>query len=832
MSEPSASQPDISHLNTASAARVTWPPDLSDEIPRPETVIRNYRLIEQIGAGGMGIVYKAEQLHPIRRTVALKLVKLGMDTREVVARFASERQALAMLEHPGIARVYDAGATDAGRPYFVMEYVPGQLITDYCDARRLTLRQRLGLFEQVCHAVQHAHYKGILHRDLKPSNILVTEIDGQPQPKVIDFGVAKAMQEPGAASLVTREGQLVGTPVYMSPEQAAGDDLDTRSDVYALGCVLYELLTGVLPFESEDSAAQRVTDPLRPSHRFSTLGARSTTVAAARNVDLRALQKSLRGELDLIVMKAIDRDRARRYDTAAALADDVRRHLAHEPIAARPPTLAYQARKFVRRRRILVGASLVVSVAILAGGVLATVGLVRARRALAREALARQAEASQRAEAQSSGQAADQVSRFLADMLRSVDPEQAGGKPILVRDVLDRAAADLGARFNDQPIVKASLHAIVAKTYFSLAMFEPARAHAQAALELRRRTRGPTHLDTLEAMNILAESLAALGKRAEAETLHRDFLAATRATLGPDDPTTLIAEDDLAMFLLATDRPAEAEPLERHALETRRQRLGELDRATLLSMSNLAVIAKSLNRLDEAESLLRRATAGEERAFGRDYTGTITAMNNLASVLWTRDKLAEAEPIQREVLARSERVYGEDHIETQRSLNNLAVTLNDLGKADDAEAMLRKAVERRKRSMPPNHPETLGAMANLAWALQGRGKLDDAASLLAEVYTGAKSAEVQPIRRARYAAALGLCLVKANRLAEAEAPLLEAKREFEAAGLTADRRMREVLDALAKVCDASGRAGDATAYRARAAAAAAAAATQPAKGKP
>src|SRR5687768_1212683 len=400
----------------------------------------------------MGVVYKAEQTHPIRRTVALKLIKFGMDSPHVVARFEAERQTLAMLEHPGVARIHEAGVTETGRPYFVMEYVPGKPITDYCDEHRLTTSRRLELFEQVCHAVQHAHTKGVLHRDLKPSNILVHDVDGVPQPKVIDFGVAKALDDRDANDpLATRAGQLVGTPAYMSPEQAAGAaGVDTRTDLYSLGVVLYELLAGALPFDptsfhGADSGriARQIieTDPPRPSTRI-------TSPQAHGGADATTLRRRLQGDLDRVVLKAIHRDPAQRYPTVAALADDVRRHLNHEPVLARPPTLAYQARKFARRNRALVAAIAVVCAAVLFGGVSATIGLVRARQALAREALARQAEQQQR-------QVAQNVSGFLGDMLASVDPRQAQGKPVLVRDVLERAGKDLDARFAAQPLVAA-----------------------------------------------------------------------------------------------------------------------------------------------------------------------------------------------------------------------------------------------------------------------------------------------------------------------------------------------------------------------------------------
>jgi serine/threonine protein kinase/Flp pilus assembly protein TadD len=336
---------------------------------RPGTVVGPYKLLEQIGEGGFGVVFLAEQQQPLRRKVALKVIKPGMDSRQIIARFEAERQALALMDHPNIARVLDAGATDAGRPYFVMELVEGIPLTQFCDDHRLTLRERLGLFTHVCRAVQHAHHKGVIHRDLKPSNVLVTLHDGAPVPKVIDFGIAKAVgQQLTDKTLVTGFAQLVGTPLYMSPEQAglSALDVDTRSDVYALGVLLYELLTGSTPFEKErlrkaayDEVLQiiREEEAPKPSTRISTLGQAAPTVAEQRRVDPKRLGRLLRGELDWIVLMALEKDRARRYATAQELADDLRRYLDHEPILARPPTPVYRARKWARRHRAVVWAA-------------------------------------------------------------------------------------------------------------------------------------------------------------------------------------------------------------------------------------------------------------------------------------------------------------------------------------------------------------------------------------------------------------------------------------------------------------------------------------------
>jgi serine/threonine protein kinase len=477
----------------------------------PGSRIGPYKLIEQIGEGGMGVVYVAEQTKPVRRKVALKVIKPGMDTMQVIARFEAERQALALMDHPNIAKVFDAGATESGRPYFVMELVRGIPITDYCDREQLSIPERLELFVLVCRAVQHAHQKGVIHRDQKPSNVLVTVIDGAAVPKIIDFGVAKAT---GASlterTLYTGFAQLIGTPLYMSPEQAelSGVDVDTRSDIYSLGVLLYELLTGTTPFDSEtlkraafDELRRiiREQEPPKPSTRLSSLGATLTTVSANRKVEARKLDRTVRGELDWIVMKALEKDRNRRYETANNFAADVMRYLTDRPVEACPPSTWYRFSKYARRNRAALTTAVLVALALVAGTAVSVWQAAQARRA--------------GAEARRRARESRQVVDFLVkDVFGSIAPDklrerQRQGRGVTVLDLLNDADENLAQRFADQPLVEASIRMALAEAFRTVWEAGPMGTNAARAAELRTRWLGPEHPETLDALEDQAESL-------------------------------------------------------------------------------------------------------------------------------------------------------------------------------------------------------------------------------------------------------------------------------------------------------------------------------------
>jgi len=559
-----------------------------------------YHLVRQLGEGGMGTVYHACQSEPIRRDVALKIIKQGMDTRQVIARFESERQALAMMDHPNIARVFDAGASTAGLPYFVMELVDGVPITRYCDAKRLTLRQRIELYIPVCQAIQHAHQKGIIHRDIKPSNVLVTEQDGKPVPKVIDFGLAKALgHQLSEATMMTNLGTLVGTLEYMSPEQAelGRQDIDTRSDIYSLGVVLYELLTGTTPLEHGRLAKavylevlQRIREeePAPPSARMRQ-SASGPATAAQRRSDPAQLPRLAHGELDWMTMKALEKDRTRRYETVNGLVRDLERYLNGEPVEAAPPSAMYRLGKLVRKHRAWLVTAAAFAALLVAGVVVSSVMAVRASRA-EREARA--------------------VNDFLQnDLLAQASANKQAGpgtKPdpdLKVRTALDRAADRIAGKFDRQPEVEASIRGTIGQTYIDLGLYTEASRQLERALELHRRVLGPENPKTLDTMSRLGIAATRRAKYPEAEALLSQALKIQRRVLGPEHLDTLRSMNNLAIVYFDQAKYAQAETLLGQALEIKRRVLGPEHPDTLSSMNNLAGVYIDQGKYAQAEAL-------------------------------------------------------------------------------------------------------------------------------------------------------------------------------------------------------------------------------------
>jgi len=595
---------ELRFLDGATVGGASLPPDeATNHSEGVGSRIGPYKILEPIGEGGFGIVYMAEQEHPVRRRVALKVIKRGMDTKQVLARFEAERQALALMDHPNIAKVLDAGSTEAGRPYFVMELVKGVPVTEYCDASNLTTRERLELFVQVCRAVQHAHQKGVIHRDLKPSNVLVTLHDGVPVPKVIDFGIAKATQSRlTEKTLFTEFRQLVGTPAYMSPEQAemSGLDVDTRSDVYALGVLLYELLTGTTPFDARElcraayGEIQRIireVEPPRPSTRLGTMGASLTAVAAHRRTEPAKLGELVRGELDWIVMKALEKDRARRYETATDLAADVLRYLHDELVQARPPSRAYKVRKFARRNRLALAAAGAVAASLLLGLGVATVGFLRASAARDRAVTAhthaehaRAAEATHRrltelalaetqqarVQAEISRDHAKAVNDLLHEIFVNVNRRRTGDETAFARALKEAADKVDDGALRDQPEVEAAVHATLGNIYFSWGAVTPAEHHLRAALNIRQQLAPPEgNLDLGKSLSNLGWVLRAKGDHNAAEAILKDSLEMHRRLLGDKHGQVASNLHALAMVYFGKGDNLSAYPLVRESLSIR-----------------------------------------------------------------------------------------------------------------------------------------------------------------------------------------------------------------------------------------------------------------------
>lgn len=704
-----------------------------------------YKILEVLGEGGMGVVYLAEQTKPIRRRVALKIIKLGMDTKQVIARFESERQALALMNHPNVAKVFDAGSTEQGRSYFVMEHVAGIRITDYCDRHRLNTTERLDLFTHVCHAVQHAHQKGIIHRDIKPSNVLVAVQEGKPVPKVIDFGVAKATEKRlTERTLFTEQGQLIGTPEYMSPEQAemTALDIDTRTDIYSLGVVLYELLVGALPFARKSlrqagmAEIQRIIreeEPPKPSTRLSSLGDESTTVAQKRHTDRTTLERQVRGDLDWITMKAMEKDRTRRYATASELADDIAHHLNHEPVLASPPSAGYRLKKFVRRNRTAVTASGVVSVVLVAAVVVSAWQAVRALQAeqLAGERLKQTEEA--RALAEREAAHAKAVNNFVNDdLLAAIAPAKQGLDT--AHEVLDAASKNIEGKFRDKPLVEASIRMTLANTYWDLGEYETAVRHAERAFELRLVELGEEHPDTLKSMDTLAMQYKYQGQYDKAEPLYLETLETRRSILGDEDPDTVESMINLAVLLRSQGRLDEAEALHRQALSIVRRVLGDEDRRTLSSMANLAVLLWEKGELDEAERLARKTLETRQRVLSEDHTDTLQSMHSLAVILSARGERDEAERLFRRTLEIARRVFGDEHPRVASILSNLGALLTEKGDYGPAEAMFREALTMRRRLLHEEDPHTGDTMSHFGECLTKLGQYEEGEQQLLEGY--------------------------------------------------------------------------------------------------
>ena len=739
-------------------------------IEQPGSWIGPYKLLSVLGEGGMGMAYLAEQKQPIRRQVAIKVIKPGMDSRRVVSRFEAERQALALLDHPNIAHVYDAGTTELGRPYFVMEYVKGLPITDYCDYHKLTIEDRLHLFLQVCQAVQHAHQKGIIHRDIKPSNILVSEENDRPIPKIIDFGVAKALGRPlSDRTVFTEDSQLLGTPEYMSPEQAdmAKEDIDTRSDVYSLGVLLYVLLTGVLPFESEtlrDSGIENIrrtireTDPKTPSTRLTSLGDEAAKVAERRSTEISTLTRNLKKELEWIPLKAMRKERSERYRSASELADDIENYLKGDPLIAGPPTIIYRFKKFLRRHSSAVIGIAALLVVLVGGTITSTIFAISTQRALSQ---------------------AQAVSSFLQDILDPGSFSEVQESDL--NSILDIATQRLEGKFEDQPLDEASIRYTLGSAYRNIGKYGPALQHLDRAYQIYLQHHGPGHGRTTHAAHLICHLYCSLGHYEDAIQMWIEQIEIMKRVRGEDNIwgmdllcmcnigntyLTLGRYEEAEAWLdkvmeliecsrslrrwfvfhqaiqyrgenyLALGRYQEAEKDMNEAVRLSQKRNGLESDITLDRIRILSEIYRAQGRYEEARQLCKTTLDTMHRALSDKHSKTLRGMCSLAGIFTDLDLLDEAEELLREALKGQQHKLGDEHDDTLKSMNALAVLLRKKGNYDEAERLFEEVWKVRWEKWSDDHPDILTTINDFGVLRREQKNYEESESLLRQALNG------------------------------------------------------------------------------------------------
>jgi len=783
------------------------------EEERPGAVIGKYKIIDRIGEGGFGSVYRAEQTEPMTREVALKIIKLGMDTRQVISRFEAERQTLALMDHPGIATVYDAGATKSGRPFFVMELVRGLPITDFCDRHRLSILERLSLFLGVCAAVQHAHQKGIIHRDIKPSNVLVADQDNRTAPKVIDFGIAKATEAGNSTPAIHTEArQLVGTPNYMSPEQAgiSQKDIDTRSDVYSLGVLLYELLTGGTPIDSTTQTPSgydeiqrmiREVTPPKPSTRLST-SETATDIAQHRHTDPKKLQQEIRGDLDWIVMKAIEKDRDRRYETVNALAADIGRYLNNEPIVARPPSGAYKFRKFVQRNKGQVFAGTALLGVLLLGIAGTTWGMIwaldeREKARLATEdELAAQIIATNAAEQAASeaeratreAETAEELSRFFVmDVLSAADPARTENKELTVREALVNASESIKGRFEGRPDFETKIHNALGYLFGRLGVADRAEHHHRREWALTEQEHGEISFETARIMHSVVGDLAMREQDAEAIELTKRQLAIIDQLDTPEaEQLRLRVIGNLGALLVRAGRLVEAAPILEETLETKRRSYGDRHPTTLATAEALSTALKQTGDPERALPLAEEAYNGQAEVLGKGDPRTLYSLVNLSQIYTSLDRLEDAIELLRSGQDEALHRLGNLHPTSLYIRGNYARALSDAGDSDGAEAAALALLPDIEATDPEMLQQQSRSTLSVLASCQVRSGRQAEALLTAEraLQSARRVFPEGDIRLADYLKLQGDILTDLERFEDAETTLLEAWACVDREGIT------------------------------------------------
>jgi serine/threonine protein kinase len=799
----------------------------------PANRIGPYQVIRELGEGGCGVAYLVDQQTPVKRQAALKIIKPGMDTKAVIARFEAERQALALLDHPNIAKVFDAGTTAEGRPYFVMELVRGIKITEYCSQSRLTVAERLSLFIQVCKAIQHAHQKGIIHRDIKPSNVLVTIHDGLPLSKVIDFGIAKAVQ--GRLidqTLHTEIDQIMGTPAYISPEQTRSTHaaVDTRSDIYSLGVLLYELLTGYTPFDAHELAEASIEqlrericteEPARPSRRLTVLSDEALARVAAESATTPTkLVQQIRDDLDWIVMQCLEKNPARRYQTVSDLIADLDRYLHHEPVLARPPTLVYSVRKFARRNRIAFASGLVAVTFVVCITTFAILMTIQSQR-IARE----------RDQAEQERQQAQKVSRVALNVVAIADPFESFGNDVSGSTLLEQAAKSIERELSDQPAPRARLLHALGRVYARRGDFRSSITHMRTAVREFSEMKGADN-EALSAIAYLTFALRMSGdfqgaRQAAADghelarrrglehtaayarlLLDRGFVEFEEGRVSAAQADFERSRDiygkrfgyqsfEVAEVLSAlssvaawSDDHAEAERLAREAIAIFEVTAPPMHPDRILAELTLGEVLRSQNRSDEAAAMFSAALRKQIQLFGSNSGAVADTLDSLAMVRYSQGQLSEAKDLSHDAISNARIAYGDRHPTTASMGITLARTLAALGEYPEADLSLRKALDVFTETVPADHQYIASAEYFLGEILLSTQRLSEAEAVLAASMNRWKRAGAPPWRAARSASALGEALYRQGRTHEAEKYLSESFREL-AADTTADAPAKE-----------------------------------------